>query len=121
MPIYRQIIDQIKYQIAMGVLRAGDKLPSVRELAGRLAVNQNTVLKVYNELCREETLHIVRGDGTYVSADKPNLSLSKRKKIVADLLRPAATQAVQLELSEDQTTELLQKEYQIMQTQREKE
>ncbi|MBW7992515.1 MAG: GntR family transcriptional regulator, partial [Planctomycetes bacterium] len=62
-PIYRQIIDQIKYQVATGVLKEGDKVPSVRELAGRLAINQNTVLKVYNELCRQNVLKIERGDG----------------------------------------------------------
>ena len=66
-PFYRQIIDQIKYQIATGVLQSGDRLPSVRELAIKLAVNQNTVLKVYNELCREQVLKVERGDGTYVS------------------------------------------------------
>ena len=64
MPIYRQIIDQIRHQIAAGVLQEGDKLPSVRALATKLAVNQNTVLKVYTELCRENTLKIVRGDGS---------------------------------------------------------
>jgi len=51
-PIYRQIMDQIRYQVAAGILKAGDKVPSVRQLAGQLAVNQNTILKVYNELCR---------------------------------------------------------------------
>ena len=57
MPIYRQIIDQIKYQVAAGVLTEGDRVPSVRELALQLAVNQNTILKVYNELCRENVLN----------------------------------------------------------------
>jgi len=118
LPIYRQISNQIKYQIATGVLQDGDKLPSVRELAIKLAVNQNTVLKVYNELCRENALQIIRGDGTYVSAGKQTLTATQRKKIVADLLRPAVTQAVQLELSEDQLTGLLTTEYQTMQKQR---
>ncbi|MFC1760971.1 GntR family transcriptional regulator [Planctomycetota bacterium] len=121
MPIYRQISDQIKYQIATGVLSAGDKLPSVRELAVKLAVNQNTILKVYNELCRESTLEVVRGDGTYVSAGKQTLTLGQRKKIVTELLRPAVTHAVQLELSEEQLQELLKAEYQTMKVQREKE
>lgn len=113
------MIDQIKYQIATGVLNTGDKLPSVRELAIRLAVNQNTVLKVYNELCRENTLEVVRGDGTYVSAGKQTLNATQRKKIVTDLLRPAVTQAVQLELSEEQLQELLANEYRNIKKQRE--
>jgi GntR family transcriptional regulator len=50
-PIYRQIVDQIKHQIAIGAIKQSDMLPSVRQLAGELAVNQNTILKVYNQLC----------------------------------------------------------------------
>ena len=99
-------------------MKAGDRLPSVRELAIQLAVNQNTVLKVYNELCREAILQVVRGDGTYVSSGKQTLNLTKRKQIVADLLRPAVTQAAQLELSEEQLIELIKAEYQTMKRER---
>lgn len=111
MPIYRQIIDQIKYQVVTGVLREGDKVPSVRELAARLAVNQNTILKVYNELCRQNVLRIERGDGTYVSSTKQSISAAERKKAVGAVLREAATLAVQLQLSIEQASELLRKEY----------
>ena len=118
MPIYRQIIDQIRHQIAAGVLQKGDKLPSVRVLATKLAVNQNTILKVYTELTRENVLKIIRGDGTYVSSDKQTLTLDKRKKIVADSLRQAVTQAIQLELSPEQLNELLRVEYEKITSQR---
>jgi GntR family transcriptional regulator len=113
-PIYRQIIDQIKYQVATGALKQGEKVPSVRELASKLAVNQNTILKVYNELCRENVLKIVRGDGTYVSSGKQNIAVSERKKLVADVLREAAVRAVQLDVSLEQAKELLEKEYEII-------
>ena len=109
MPIYRQIIDQIKYQVATGVLKEGDKVPSVRDLASKLAVNQNTVLKVYNELCRENVLKIERGDGTYVSSNKQNIPAAERRKLVANVLREAAVQAVQLDVSIAQVKELLEK------------
>ncbi len=118
MPIYRQIMNQIRYQVASGVLREGDKVPSVRELAARLAVNQNTVLKVYNELCRENVLRIVRGDGTYVSSNTQSIAAKERKKIVADALRQAAILAVQLELPAEQVAELLDKEYDAIVSQR---
>ena len=111
MPIYRQIIDQIKYQVATGVLKEGDKISSVRELASRLAVNQNTILKVYNELCRQNVLRIERGDGTYVSSNKQNIPAAERKKTVSNVLREADILAVQLELPIEQVGELLQKEY----------
>lgn len=116
MPIYRQIIDQIKYQVASGVLNEGDKLPSVRGLALKLAVNQNTVLKVYNELCRENVLKIERGDGTYVSSSKQNISVAERKKAVANVLREAAVQAIQLNISLEQAMELLEKEYKFIES-----
>lgn len=111
-------MNQIRYQVASGVLREGDKVPSVRELAARLAVNQNTVLKVYNELCRENVLRIVRGDGTYVSSNTQSIAAKERKKIVADALRQAAILAVQLELPAEQVAELLDKEYDAIVSQR---
>ena len=117
-PIYRQIIDQIKYQVVTGVLAEGDKVPSVRELAARLAVNQNTILKVYNELCRQNVLKIERGDGTYVSSTKQSIPAAERKKAVASVLREAATLAVQLELPIEQAAELLQKEYESIVSQK---
>lgn len=113
-------MNQIRYQVASGVLREGDKVASVRELAGRLAVNQNTVLKVYNELCRENVLCIVRGDGTYVSSNTQSIAAKERKKIVADALRQAAILAVQLEVPAEQIAELLEKEYDAIVSQRSK-
>ena len=118
MPIYRQIIDQIRYQVVTGRLKEGDKVPSVRELAARLAVNQNTILKVYNELCRQNVLKIERGDGTYVSSTKQSISAAERKKAVASVLREAATLAIQLELPIEQAGELLLKEYESIVSQR---
>lgn len=66
-PITRQIGDQIRAQCASGALRPGDRLASVRELARQLAVNQNTVLRVYERLTQEGVLEMRRGDGTYVA------------------------------------------------------
>jgi len=100
------------------MLKEGDKVPSVRELASKLAVNQNTILKVYNELCRENVLKIERGDGTYVSSNKQNIPAAERKKAVANVLREAAILAVQLELPLEQADELLQKEYKNIISQR---
>ena len=111
MPIYRQIIDQIKYQVVTGVLKEGDRVPSVRELASKLAVNQNTILKVYNELCRENVLKIERGDGTFVSSSKQNIPPQQRRDMVAGPLRQAAVLAIQLDVPIEQAAELLQAEY----------
>jgi GntR family transcriptional regulator len=110
-PIYRQIMDQIRHQIAAGMLKAGDKVPSVRQLAGQLAVNQNTILKVYNELCREHVLEVDRGNGTIVAQGHTTTPMSERKKVVATLLREAAVQAIHLDISPEQAHALLEREY----------
>ncbi len=119
-PIYRQIVDQIKYQIATGVLKEGDKVSSARQLARQLAINQNTVLKVYNELCKENVLKTERGSGTFVTANKQTISAAERKKTVANMLREAAVQAVHLNIDLEQAKDLLEKEYQAIKLAEEK-
>ena len=100
------------------MLKEGDKVPSVRELAARLAINQNTVLKVYNELCRQNVLKIERGDGTYVSSNKQTIGVAERRKTISNVLREAAILVVQLEVPIGQAGELLQKEYESIVSQR---
>jgi GntR family transcriptional regulator len=65
-PIYEQIIDNIKEQTVKGILKPQDKLPSVRQLAGMLTVNPNTVSKAYAELERQKVIETIRGRGTFV-------------------------------------------------------
>ena len=77
-------------------------------------MNQNTVLKVYNELCREKILKVERGDGTYVASGEPDMTAEQRKTAVADLLRPGIVQAVQLKLSVDEVRQLAEAEYQAL-------
>jgi len=110
-PIYRQIIDQIRYHIASGLLKKGDKIPSVRELAFQLAVNQNTILKVYNELCRENVLKIERGEGTFVSAEKQIIPQEEMHDMIAGPLREAAVLAIQLGIPIEQAIQLFQTEH----------
>jgi DNA-binding transcriptional regulator YhcF (GntR family) len=87
-------------------------------LAATLAVNQNTILKVYNELCREQVLKIVRGDGTYVSSSKQAIPTAEREKTVANTLREAVVQAIHLEVSLQQAKELLETEYKAIESER---
>ena len=120
MPIYRQIVDQIRYQIATGALKEGDQVPSVRQLSNALAVNQNTILKVYNQLCAEKALRIERGSGTFVAAGRQNIPVVERKKTVGKLLREAAVQAIHLDVSLEQMKEQLEKEYETIRLMRNK-
>ena len=68
-PIYAQIIDSFKEQITAGILRTGDRLPSVRELASDLAINPNTIQRSYRSLEAEGWIVTVPGKGCFVSAN----------------------------------------------------
>ena len=75
-PISRQIAEQIRSQCLSGGLQEGAKLPSVRELATQLAVNVNTVFRIYERLAAEGLIELRHGDGTYV-CPRPETSDSK--------------------------------------------
>ena len=87
-PIYRQIMDQVRHGIASGRLRPGEQLPTVRALAVELAVNPNTVIKAYSLLEQQGVLTTEQGSGTFVSeASKPSLSPADAVGKTADSCR----------------------------------
>jgi GntR family transcriptional regulator len=106
-PISRQIADQLATLCASGLMRPGDRLPSVRELARELAVNQNTVLRVYDRLCGEGVLEMRHGQGTFVAAKATKRVLAAHRARLVDELRQIAQQALGLGLSSDELHELL--------------
>jgi len=77
-PISSQIAEQIATLCASGKLVSGDRLPSVRELARELAVNQNTILRVYERMVREGLLEMRHGQGTFVAEDVGGLTRTIR-------------------------------------------
>jgi len=106
-PISRQIADQIATLYASGALRPGERLPSVRELARELAVNQNTVLRVYERLCGDGVLEMRHGQGTFVAGRPSKRNLAAHRARLVDELRQIARQAAGLGLSSDELHELL--------------
>jgi len=78
-PISRQIADQIRAQCLSGRMRPGTQIPSVRQLARDLAVNQNTVLRVYEKLTAEKLLDMRHGEGTFVGDDLPKNELKAQR------------------------------------------
>ncbi len=113
-PITRQIMDQIRAHCAAGALTAGDRLPSVRVLARELAVNQNTILRVYERLTAEGLLERRHGDGTYVTASLPSAQLKTQRKLLAEevarLVRRADTLGIGPEELHEQIDAAFQRE-----------
>jgi GntR family transcriptional regulator len=69
-PIFRQIVDQVRLAAARGAVRAGEQLPSVRALAERLVVNPNTVAKAYAELAADGLIETHQGKGVFIAAPR---------------------------------------------------
>lgn len=89
-PISRQIAEQIRAQCLSGRQPPGARLPSVRQLSQELAVNQNTILRVYEHLAAEGVLDMRHGEGTFVSADLPLHHLAEhRSRFREELIRLA--------------------------------
>ena len=93
MPVYRQIMDQVRGAIASGALSAGDQLPTVRQLAVDLEINPNTVVRAYRELELGGLLETHQGTGTFIGAQKMKRPDAQREKqltqIVADCVARA--------------------------------
>lgn len=106
-PISRQIAEQIATLCASGSLEPGERLPSVRELARELAVNQNTILRVYERLVGEGLLEMRHGQGTFVAAKAKRGQLAVHRDRLVDELRQIGRQAIGLGLTADDLHELL--------------
>lgn len=102
LPIYEQIIQQLKEAIIRGILHKGEKLPSVRELSASLLINPNTVSKAYQELERQGVIETLRGKGTFVSeCPAPRMEEERRKQLQASL-RQLAIEAFHLGIEAEQ-------------------
>jgi GntR family transcriptional regulator len=84
-PVYRQIIDQVRGGVASGSLAVGDQLPTVRQLAVDLAINPNTVVRAYRELELGGLLETHQGTGTFISAQKFRNGEQERARQLAQI------------------------------------
>ncbi|HWB12390.1 MAG TPA: GntR family transcriptional regulator [Pirellulales bacterium] len=107
MPISRQIADQITALALAGTLKPNDQLPSVRQLARELAVNQNTVLRVYERLASEGLLDMRHGEGTFVASRPPKWRLQTQQRRFADEFQEFARRGLQLGLNGDDLHDLV--------------
>ena len=84
---YRQIVDQVRRALRLGLLDEGDQLPTVKEVVGQLAINPNTVLKAYKELEHTGLVAARPGVGTFVTATLRDASLAAHAPLRRDLIR----------------------------------
>jgi len=100
-PITRQIADQIRTLSASGALAPGDRLPSVRQLAKELTVNQNTILRVYERLTAEGLLERRQGDGTFMCESLPKGRAKAQKELLAAEVDRVVHRALDLGVDSD--------------------
>ena len=93
MPVYRQIIDQVRGAIASGALTAGEQLPTVRQLAVDLQVNPNTVVRAYRELEFGGLIETQQGTGTFISAQKMKRADAERERQLAQIVGDCVARA----------------------------
>lgn len=105
-PIYQQIVSDLKGRMLSGKLKDGDRLPSVRELADVYGVNPNTVQRVFAELERDGLTSTRRGIGTFVSTD-PDLLRTLRTQAAQEVMDEFILKVKQLGLSKDDIREAL--------------
>jgi len=109
LPIYMQIVNQIKTGIAMGRLLPEEPLPSVRQLALDLSVNPNTVARAYLDLEYEGIIYKRQGAGTFVSSQGVEMSKNERRKVLSELIEKALVEGVNLGLDEPELRETFER------------
>jgi GntR family transcriptional regulator len=107
-PLYRQIIEQVKFAIARNRLQPGDQLPTVRQLAVDLSINPNTVIRAYRELEIEGVLETHQGSGTFVGTRKPDVDTLERRRMLDQILTDLLARASSYGLTLDEVLEGLQ-------------
>ncbi len=109
-PIYEQICRQVKFAIANKALQVGEHVPSVREMAGRIAVNPNTVSRAYRDLQTDGVLIPIRGTGLAVTPEAPAKCNAERLDLIRDRLRIVLAEAHHNQITPDEIRQLVESE-----------
>ncbi len=114
-PIYAQLIAQVKHAMAAGVLRPGDSLPSLRELAAQLRVNPLTVARAYRELDALGIITTAHGRGSVISAGAERLGATYRREALAQAVDRMLVEAYHLGTSPEEIRAMVQERLQVLQ------
>lgn len=98
-PIYQQVVDQVRLAVAVGELKTGDPLPSVRTLAEQLVVNPNTVARAFGELVRDGVIESRHGQGVFVAAKRRVFADDERDRRMSLALDGLLSEAAALDFS----------------------
>lgn len=109
-PIYEQIVRQVKLAVADGVLVGGQMVPSVRHLSRELAINPNTIARAYQQLQTDEVLETLRGRGMVVRRGSRSKCTEARNSLVADAFRRALADALAGGMSPESLRQLFETE-----------
>lgn len=107
-PIYEQLVNQVKNDIISGELEENEALPSVRALSGKLRISALTVKKAYDKLEEEGFVITVHGKGTYVAGANKSLAMEARRKNVEDDFAAAAQKASAVGFTKEDILEIVQ-------------
>ena len=110
-PVYRQIVNQVKYLVASGRLRPGQALPTIRALAEKLVINPNTVVHAYAELENEGLVVRRHGSGTYVAEDPTRLSSPAGRAALSAKVDSLLADAAHLNTSVEEVIRLVCERY----------
>ena len=117
LPIYTQIVNQIQAQVASGVIRPGDQLPTVRALAEELRVNFNTVARAYRILDEARIISTQQGRGTYITEiPPPHVTERLRRESLKALTQRYLTEAMRLDFSKDEISQMIQDQFKSWKT-----
>ncbi len=105
-PIYRQIVNQIRYLVASGLLQPGEEVPPIRTLALQIGVTPNTVVKAYGELESAGVLFKRRGAGTFVADGPSPLADRERRRIIEQRIDALLAEGYQLDFTADELSTL---------------
>jgi len=112
LPIYTQIVNQVQSQIASGIIKPGDQLPTVRALAEELRVNFNTVARAYRILDEARIISTQQGRGTYITEKPPpNVTEKLRKETLEALTHRYISEAVRLEFSKSEIRKMVSDQF----------
>lgn len=114
MPLYLQIVDQVKAAAASGALQPGEALPSIRPLAEELRVNRNTVAKAYSELESRGVIETLPGKGCFLKGNHSPLRKEVRRKLLIEEIDQAIVMAHHLQVPGPEFLELLRERMDVL-------